>query len=191
MKTLQQTLVVMVATAIMTGAAAAQTLSQQAGPYASWLNAEDLDNGFGVGLKYSLMMQEVAPTLPGLGLGFDIRAGWLTFDGDDNDYGIDMDMFPVELSALVGYEVMKGARPYAGVGGGYYFFDADSSRFDVDDEFGVYVILGWDQKVYEGISVFAEAKYLWLEPEIKGTGRSKADLDVGGFGTNLGVCYNW
>jgi len=191
MKTLQQTLVIMVVTAMMTGLAAAQTLSQQAGAYASWLNADDLDDGFGVGLKYSLMVQDVAPALPKLGVGFDVRAGWLTFDGDDNDYGVDVDMFPIELTALVSYEVMDGAKPYAGLGVGYYFFDADSRWYDVDDEFGVYALLGWDQKVYEGLSVFAEAKYLWLEPDIKGPGRSKADLDVGGFGVNLGVCFNW
>jgi len=191
MRTLQITLIITAVSAVMAGAVMAQTLSQQAGVYGSWLNADDLDDGFGVGIKYSLIVQDVAPALPRLGVGFDVRAGWLMFDGDDNDYGTDLDVFPVELTALVSYKVIGGSTLYAGGGIGYYFFDVDDSRFDVDDEFGFYALVGWDQKVHESISVFAEAKYLWLEPDVKGPRGWKTDLDVGGFGVNLGVCFNW
>lgn len=188
MKALKTKAMIAMIAAMISVSAMAGTFSQQAGPYASWLNAEDLDNGYGAGLKYNVMYEGV---LPRLGLGLDVRGGWLMFEGDDNDYGTDLDMFPVEATALASYEVFDGAKPYAGVGIGGYFFDEDDDAVDVDDELGFYVVLGWDQSIMKHLSVFAEAKYLWLEPEAKGPAGVEQDLDVGGFGANVGICMNW
>lgn len=171
------------ATVLASAGAMAMNLSQQAGLYAAYQDTEDMKDGFGAGFKYVLMWNNVAPKLS---CGVDIRAGWLTYDGDDNDYGADLDIVPVELSILAGYEVFNGARPYAGMGVGYYFFDAEGDRLDMDDDVGFLGILGWDQRLTEQVSVFAEAKYLWLEPDANDT-----DPDLGGFGADVGVCMNW
>ena len=169
--------------ALMSASAVAATVSQQAGPLVAYQDTEDIEEGYGAGLKYVVMWENVAPKLA---CGLDIRAGWLTYDGDDNDYGMDLDVFPVELTALAGYEVFGGTRPYAGIGVGGYFFDADEDDADIDDDVGFYGVLGWDQGLTEQVSVFAEAKYLWLEPDANGE-----DLDLGGFGANVGVAARW
>lgn len=80
--------------------------------------------------------------------------------------------------------MIEGTRPYVGGGIGYYFFDEDDA--DVDDEVGYYCVAGIDQSVGNGISVFAEAKYLWLEPD-----SDFGDVELDGFGANIGAAYNW
>lgn len=174
--------------AILASGATAQTL-QQGGLGASWMYSDDLDNGYGATAKYVLLYQDLAPRVAG---GLDIRSGWTTFDGEDNDYDTDVDVYPVEITALLDYEVADGANPYVGVGAGYYFFDVDDEGgYDVDDDYGVYGLVGWDQNINKQVSVFAEAKYLWLEPDVDGPYGFSDDIDAGGCGVTLGLNYNW
>jgi len=158
---------------------------QQISPFASYQNTEDMDNGIGGGLKYVVTYGEV---IPHLDAGLDVRASWLMFDGDDNDYRADLDMVPIELTFLAQYEVFAGCKPYLGVGVGYYIFDSD--EIDIDDDLGCYGIVGWNQKVLEHLSVFAEAKYLLLEPDVNG-GTPTADIDLSGVGANVGIAVDF
>ena len=188
MKTLKQVSISMVAVALMSASAIAGTLSQQAGPFAAYQNSKDFENGYGAGLKYALMWNDVVPNMA---CGMDVRAGWLKYNGDDNDYRSDLNVVPIEVSALAGYELFKGSRPYMGVGVGYYIIDVDGDTLDIDNDIGLYGVLGWDQRLTEYISVFAEAKYLWLDPDAENSMGHKTDLEFGGFGANAGICMNW
>ena len=166
-------LTVAVVAAMATGAMA-QSLSQQVGVSALYQNSSDFDDGWGAGLKYTLLVNDVAPKLA---LGADVRCGWLTYS--------DTDVYPLELTVLARYEVVSGARPYVGGGVGYYFFD-ESGSISIDDDFGYYAVVGWDQSLTKNVLVFAEAKYLWLTPDT-----NMKDDDFSGVGANIGVAYNW
>lgn len=170
---------------VVAGLANAGEVAQQVAPFAAYQNTEDMDNGYGGGLKYAVTYDGL---MPHLDVGVDVRAAWLTFSEDDNDYGVDLDMVPIELTFLARYEVLDGSKPYVGVGVGYYFFDSD--EIDIDDELGCYGIVGWNQKVMEHLSVFAEAKYLLLEPDVNGVA-STADIDLSGVGANIGIAMDW
>ncbi len=167
---------------IVAGTAAAGGISQQAGPFVTYQNTEDMEDGYGVGLKYLKMIQDVVPKLD---CGVDVRASWLTYDGDDNDFRADLDIIPLEVFALMRYDVLAGTRAYAGVGLGYYVFDSD--YVDIDDDIGFSAMVGCDQRVSDILSVFADVRYLWLEPDVN----AKADIDLGGVGANIGLALNW
>jgi opacity protein-like surface antigen len=193
MKRLSVAMLTLAMTGIMSAVTQAAPVTQQAGAYASWLDSEDLDQGYGAGMKYSVMWRELVPSMPGLMLGLDARIGWLTFDGEDNDFGVDVDVCPVELTFLAKHEIAEWnhAAPYVGAGVGGYFFDVeDDDALDMDDEVGFHVVAGWEQPVTDRVSLFAEARYLWLEPDIE-TSASDDELEVGGFGANVGVCIAW
>ena len=167
---------------MIAGTAAAGGLSQQAGPFATCQNTEDMEDGYGVGLKYLVMFQDVKPKLD---YGVDVRASWLTYDSDDNDFRADLDIIPLEVSTLVRYEILAGTRLYAGVGLGYYVFDSDD--VDIDDDIGISAMVGYDKRVVDTLSVFAEVRHLWLEPDLN-TG---SDIDLGGGGVNIGITLSW
>jgi hypothetical protein len=167
---------------IVAGTAAAEGLSQQAGPFATYQNTQDMEDGYGVGVKYLKMFQDVVPKLD---CGVDVRASWLAYDGDDNDFRADLDIIPLEVFALVRYEVLAGTRSYVGVGLGYYVFDSD--YIDIDDDIGFSAMVGCDKRIVDTLSVFAEVRYLWLEPDVN----TEADIDLEGVGANIGIALNW
>ena len=179
-----------ICTALMTivlgvGLAQAGGISQRVGLFATYQDTEDMEDGYGAGLKYVILFQDVAPRLD---CGIDVRTSWLTYDSDDNDFRADLDIIPVELLAVAGYKVADGTRLYTGAGAGYYFFDSD--EIELDDDIGLVAMLGCDQRVTDMLSLFAEAKYLWLEPDVETSGAA-ADMDIGGIGANVGVALNW
>jgi opacity protein-like surface antigen len=165
--------------------AKADGCSQQAGPFATYQNTEDMEDGYGAGLKYVLMFQDVVPNLD---CGIDVRTSWLTYDSDDNDFRADLDVIPIEVSAVARYEVLDGTRAYVGMGVGYYFIDSD--EIEIDDEVGLSAMLGCDQRIVDKLSVFAEVRYLWLEPDLDIRGLD-ADVDLSGVGANVGLALNW
>jgi len=151
-------------------------ISQQPALFASYQDTDDASGGFGGGLKYAVYFDDDS----GLGVGVDLRGSWLT-EFDDAD---DLDVYPVEMTLLLRYAVLDGTLPYIGAGAGYYFFDEDDAG--VDDEFGYYGVVGVDQAVSDGVSVFVEGKYLWLEPD-----SDFGDVTLDGFGVNAGVALSW
>lgn len=157
---------------------------QQLGVFGAYQDAGDLDQGLGGGAHCTFLFLEVAP---GLDLGFDARGTWLTFDGEDNDFQADVDMIPVEGSVVALYSIREGTRPFIGAGAGYYFFDSD--EIDIDDEVGFFARAGLEQQLSANLSLFAEAKYLWLEPEVEGF--SGDEIDLNGLGANAGLSFSW
>lgn len=154
------------------GLAAITPSAHAIGVMASWWNMDEgNDDGFGFGLRSKV---QIIPLIS-----FDTRASWIKF----ND--ADLNVFPIEATGMV-----KLGMLYAGLGGGYYIFDADNA--DVDNNFGWYLVGGIDISV-SSFGVFGEVKWTMLEADIKDVDPNLGDvptsLDADGIGFNLGVMF--
>lgn len=144
------------------------------GAFGSYLDSDDLGDGYGGGVKLEVNPIDL--------VSIDGRASWLRFD----DGGLDM--FPLELTGLVNLALF-GERivPYAGAGVGYYFFDGD--RVDLDDEVGFFPLVGMEIG-FQRVSLMAEARWLFLEADVdsaRGEFEDLREADIDGLGINLGL----
>ena len=145
-----------------------------------YMYADDLDHGLGIGLRYSLAVTEQ--------LCLDGRLGYMHFPDSD------MDMVPLEAAAR-GYFLREGeaVRPYAGLGIGYYFLDAN--RGDADDDFGWTILGGLEMETRHAFNVITELRWLWLEADVDDTyaayERTGSSIEVGGLGLNVGLLWWW
>lgn len=142
------------------------------GVMASWWNIDDAnDDGFGLGLRSKT---QIVPMFA-----FDTRASWIKFSDAD------LQVFPIEATGL-----LKLGMLYAGIGAGYYIFDADQG--DLDNNFGWYLVGGIDIGV-GSFGVFGEVKWTKLSTDIKDVdpdlGDVPTELDADGIGFNLGVMF--
>jgi hypothetical protein len=140
------------------------------GVMASWWNMDDAsDDGFGVGLRSKT---QIVPMVA-----IDTRVSWIKFSDPD------VNVFPIEATGL-----LKLGMLYAGLGAGYYIFDADGA--DLDNNFGWYVLGGVDVGL-SSFSIFGEVKWTMLSTDIKDVDPNLGDvptkLDADGIGINLGV----
>ena len=144
------------------------------GAFASSLDSDDLDEGYGGGVKLELNPIDL--------LSVDARASYLRFDDTD------IDMVPLEVAGLVNFAMLaEHFVPYAGVGVGYYLFDGDGA--DLDDEVGFFPVVGLEIGL-QPVSVLIEGRWLFLEADVDS---AEAELDnlseatVDGFGVNVGL----
>lgn len=150
----------------------------------SWWNMKDSDHdGWGGGIR-----QEI-PLIPAghdaeeslVHLSLDTRASFLRFKDSD------LDMFPLEAGALLGFGVL-----YAEFGGGYYIMNATGDAPSVDNNWGWYalggVMLGRGAK-----GLFGEVKYTGLSADIHDVDPNLGDiphtLDADGVGINVGISF--
>ena len=185
MKMIKVAFFVTAAIALAVGFGYAGEMTQQAGAFASYQNSKDLDNGNGIGMNYAITFQKI---MPKLAVGADLRVSSMAFNKEYNDYGVDLDVMPVELSLVAQYEFLAGSKPYVGIGAGYYVFDSD--QIDVGYEVGCFGILGYTQQIEGHVWIFVEAKYLLLKPAVNGP-FPMDDVDLSGVGANVGVAMNW
>ncbi len=145
------------------------------GVFGSYLDSDDLGNGYGGGVKL-----EVKPTDI---LTVDGRASWLYFDD------FEIQMIPLEVAGRLNLPLL-GERivPYAGVGGGYYLFDADDG--DLDDDVGFFPLLGLEAG-FQRVALFAEARWLFLETDAEGVVGDVVEADVDGLGINVGLLFRF
>ena len=136
------------------------------GAFVSYWNGEDIDNGYGLGVKHKFQIIPI--------FAVDIRASWLSFSDDP----VDLNMFPLEATALA-----KLGMFYGGVGAGYYIFDG--KNVDLDNAPGGFILAGI-QFALGGMGVFGELKYTWVESKVSGN-----TVDASGIGVNLGVLFGW
>ena len=147
----------------------------------SWWNIKDTDSdGWGGGIR-----QEI-PLIPGkhdaeeglVHLSLDTRASFLNFKDSD------LNMFPLEVGALLGLGVLYGE-----LGAGYYIMDSD---VDIDNNWGWYVLAG--VLVGRGTKgLFGEVKWTSLSADIHNVDVDLGDvpntLDADGVGINVGVSF--
>ncbi|MEF8943236.1 MAG: outer membrane beta-barrel protein [Desulfohalobiaceae bacterium] len=192
MKRLVQLLACVLFSLCLVGGAHAQNgnalnIDQQLGVFGSYQDTDDLDDGYGGGLRYALFTRVADPApgsvLEGIDIGGDVRASWLA---DYDEDAFDTDMYPAQANLLVRAELQNGFRPYAGGGVGYVWFDNDDK--ELDDEYSYSALLGFDQMITERFSLFVEGEYMWLEPDYD---NMSGDADMDGFGVNAGVNFNF
>jgi hypothetical protein len=143
------------------------------GVYASWWNMdENNDDGFGVGVRQPVKIVPV--------FSIDTRAAYISFSDAD------MKVFPLEAVGVVSLGLL-----YAGLGVGYYIFDANSD-VDVENSFGWHVLGGVNLGL-SAVSLFAEVKWTELEADIKdidpSPGSVPSSIDAAGVGFNVGVLF--
>lgn len=155
----------------------------------------------------------------GFGLGFplnevfaiELRGTYfeeLSDDPFENAFDSDAPIFqnkgiqvlPVDAGVRLSFAPRAWARPY--VGGGVSYFLLDSDFGDIDDELGFYVALGSRFGDGQGADLFVEGIYrkataqLTFDPEDFDDLDDldideEVDLDLDGFGINLGVRWNF
>jgi hypothetical protein len=143
------------------------------GVMGSWWNMnESNDDGFGFGLRQKI------PLIPPV-LALDTRASWIRFSDAD------LNVFPLEATGLVSLGLL-----YAGLGAGYYIFDAQD--YSVDNNFGWYV-LGGIQVGTGAANLFGEIKWTSLSADIHDVKANinnvPNNIDADGVGFNVGLMF--
>ena len=167
-------LVVVVMLTFTSGVWAARGSGIELGVFGSYLDADDLGDGYGVGAKLELQAVDW--------MSVDARASYVNFSNPE------VDMYPLELAALLNIPLAdEQIVPYAGVGVGYYILDA--SGFDMDDEVGFFPVVGLEIGAWN-LSFMIEARWLFLEPDVDGVSNvDEAELD--GLGINAGLLFRF
>ena len=120
---------------------------------------------------------------------------------------------PLEAGILATLKLSDSFSVYGGPGVGFYFFDAEFTSeqgrwketydADVDDEFGFYALLGARAHLARNVSLFAEAKYTWVETEMdlpfpaaradrfENSPSLSGDLDFGGLSLQAGALFSF
>jgi hypothetical protein len=131
--------------------------------FGQWQNAEDMESGFGLGLKHKFQIIPI--------ISIEARASWINYNAKGN--WPDLNMYPLEAAGRVKFGLF-----YGGLGIGYYLFSGDD--FKPDDKVGGFLFAGAEFTLF-GLGAFAEARYLSLEPG------GDYGRDMSGFGASIGV----
>jgi hypothetical protein len=166
---------VVLAAMVAVGTMAGGALANQ-GIYGIWWNLDESnDNGYGFGFRSKV---PIAPLVS-----FDTRVSWIKFNDSDTS------IIPIEATGM-----LKLGMMYAGVGVGYYFFDA-SGGVDIDNNFGWYLLGGIDISAGP-VGIFGEFKWTSLSTDVTapavgapGARDTPTSLDADGIGLNVGVMF--
>lgn len=162
------------------------------GLFASYWDPKDGDGAVGPGIKLSIEM------VPAIQMG--LRVSYFDDIGKDRrGADVQLQAIPVEADLVLNIPVMETSKLYAGLGLGYYMFDADvkladGTKPDADagDKVGYYFIAGAEMGVQEFAALFAEVKYTVVKADdikvgVDGLDNGKLD----GVGVNLGLMVTW
>ena len=159
-----------VAVVAMLGLAAITPSAHAIGVMASWWNIDEAnEDGFGLGLRSKT---QIIPLVA-----IDTRVSWIKFSDAD------LQVFPIEATGILSL-----GMAYAGIGAGYYIFDADQG--DLDNNFGWYLVGGIELGLSK-FGVFGEIKWTQLSADYKDVDPNLQDvptsLEADGIGFNVGV----
>ena len=135
------------------------------GAFLSYWNGEDIDNGYGLGLKHKFQIIPI--------VGVEARASWLSFSDAD------LNLYPLEAAGRANLGLF-----YGGLGAGYYIFSGKDVNWD--NAWGGFLFAGVEIAV-GGLGVFGELKYTWVESKIE----DLATASGNGIGVNAGVLFGW
>lgn len=209
--------------------AASMTLAGSAGILGTYQVPRDGDDGYGTLLRYQW---DLTPESKGAQL--FAQGGYLDGFGESNytagsgslGMDVDLEVAPLEFGVLYDIAMTKQGALYVGLGIGYYFIDnsmtikadPDSVPENADvgasisfaDEFGAFALAGWEHDLAGNLSLFAEARYTYLDVDVderwtiihpettSGMSDSKIELrsesdeyDLGGLGATLGLLWRW
>ena len=136
------------------------------GAFAHWQNSEDMDSGFGFGVKHKF---QIVPVLSA-----EARAAWIGYGSKGSLASLNM--YPLEAIAKA-----KLGLLYGGAGVGWYPFSGDLSP---KASVGGTILAGGEFTLF-GLGAFAEGRYLFLEADEDDSIGTKRKMD--GFGASLGV----
>jgi hypothetical protein len=148
------------------------------GGFVSFLDSDDIGEGYGGGAKLEVKPAEA--------LSVDGRVSWLYFSD------VEVHMIPLEIVGRVNWSYWDGRIiPYIGIGGGYYIFSGDD--VELDDSAGLFPLAGLEVGRRQA-AIFAEARWLFLTADVDDPGDelgTRREVDIDGFGINLGVIYRF
>lgn len=172
------------------------TASSGIGAFGSYMNGEDVDAGFGGGLKLKADVAEY--------FAIEARASCLT---QFSDYLEDDDLFfiPIEGDILLNLPISDSLMTiYGGVGAGYYIipeYESPAAMGDVDvdlqDGFGFFGLAGLEIAIGDTVSLFAEGKYLLFTVDEAKVDDQDVDLegdaevDFSGISINAGLLFRF
>lgn len=125
------------------------------GPFVSWQNADDLDNGYGLGISFP---RNFTPLFR-----IDPRVSWYNYSGGSYD----LNAFPIDLIAEINLGLF-----YGGVGGSYTIYDND-----IKNKWGYSFVAGAKLQL-GGIGVFGDL--MW-----RGSEKDEANVDGFGLNVGI------
>jgi hypothetical protein len=172
--------------------------------FGSYWDTDALDETFGGGIAFAVPLGER--------LALDLRSGYyerlssgnfdqLLDDLFDNDASVfrknSIEIIPVEVGLRYNFQPRERVNVYVGGGPGYYLLAAD--RGGIDDEFGVYGLLGAELGNPDGLSFLIEGQYRKIEGSIRNRdgelgNRDLVDdvaFDLDGVTINAGLVWRW
>ena len=169
------------------------------GGFGSYWDSKDADDTWGGGAILRLGM--------GPQWQVDFRGSYYEFSQSTMGFKETLEIIPVEAALMFRMPLEHAFTLYAGGGGGYYFADYEAReggeklRLEIDGDIGFFVLGGAQFRIGEALSLFGEAKYIWLDfgkAKFKGTGipeleREKFDIDLkmDGLAINIGLLFNF
>jgi hypothetical protein len=158
--------------------ASAEALSGDLGVYGSYLDGNDLQDGWGFGAKFKLNMLKF--------FAVDFRGGYVDF----GDRRADLSMIPLEAAGLLQLPLGDAIKLYGGIGVGYYTFQAGG--LDLNDSAGYFP--GGGGGIGSGqVKFLGEIRWLALSSDVDSTGNELEgvwngdDISVDGIGLNIGM----
>ena len=143
------------------------TTSHAFGAFLGWWNAEDLGNGFGIGISKG---KSFTPLVK-----IEGRASWFSFSEEDKVGPNSVSVIPVEAVGKLTFGII-----YGGVGLGWYFYDQE-----IKNNVG-FQVLGGAQLPLAALTLFGEIRYVVAQGEFPGGG----DVKANGIGINAGINLN-
>lgn len=174
-------------------------LANGLGVHGGYIDTEDLGDSVGIGGKFQI-------DLPG---GLNIEGRTVMYDDLGKDLAVggedvrtDLEIWPIEMGLAFDIPVGKRFIPYIGGGIGWHLLEADvtvgevTQHIDLDDEFGFYLVGGFNMELGENIAIYGEYLYRQVEGSLEDDHTSKlvkdaVAVDLGGFSINLGLLLRW
>lgn len=187
-----------IAAALIIIAGCGMTYANGLGFFATYWDAKDLDSAIGAGAK---LQMEMAPNVA-----LELRGSYLPeFEDEKGGLTMTLDVIPLEADLVLQFPVAPDQmKIYVGGGVGYYMIDGEleggggTADFDPDDEVGYFALAGAEFIMSPQVSLFAEAKYTFLEVEegevtYEDESVELEDLEgeMDGFGANIGLLMTW
>jgi hypothetical protein len=149
--------------------------------FGSYSNTSDLSDSWGLGGKLDFNFGQ------SLFFGEARVSYYPDFSGDILNESLTVKALPLEAGIGVGF-----GNIFASLGASYFIFDPDKGS--MDDSAGFYIAGGYRRNA-PGIGFFAEAIYRLLSSTVEVSDDevtiSKKDVDMDGFGINVGISFSF